>query len=553
MATLATLVVKLITDVTEFSTGLDKAAKKLTTSGKDMSALGDKLTRGVTAPIVAAGMAAVKFASDLDESRNKAAMVFGSMADDVKRMGATANQTLGMSENAALSYASTYGSILKNMGMTEQQTAGMSNKLVQLTADYASFHNLKPEETFEKIKSGLVGASIPLISLGKDLRVGAVEAYAMANGIGETGKALNTQELALARYGLLLSQSTDELGDFERTSGGMANTLRRLSATMEDTLAKFGEVILPLATDFLNALIPILQFFNELPTPVKQTSVQVLALAAALGPVLSIAGRGISAAGTIAGAFGAKGALAGAGAWIMGTLIPAIGGIGTAAGGAGAAIAGIAATVLPLVVAIGVLALVIKLFGKEAWGTVKMLGGIIDALVKITIARVQGLAPAVGKAIGDALRWVVGRAGDFYRAGQNLIAGLINGVVSFGSKLIEYIVRILQYSIDAVKNLLGIHSRSTVFADLGKNMMLGLETGVEQFSKRPIAATVNAVNGVKNTPVGVSAVRSGGVRSLSIGDIHIYGDLSASQRASLSDAIEQQVINRITREIGGVS
>src|SRR5665648_812778 len=118
MATLAKLVVKLITDVTEFSKGMDTAVQKYAKIGKSMQSIGDSMTKGVTLPLLAAGTAAVKFASDLSETRNKTATVFGDMSDQVMEMGKNSAKAMGMSENASLGFASTFGAIEKNMGLT---------------------------------------------------------------------------------------------------------------------------------------------------------------------------------------------------------------------------------------------------------------------------------------------------------------------------------------------------------------------------------------------------------------------------------------------------
>lgn len=60
MTTLARLVVKLVTDVSEFEAGMKNATKKLDTIGKEISGIGDKLTVGMTLPLVAVGVG-IKF------------------------------------------------------------------------------------------------------------------------------------------------------------------------------------------------------------------------------------------------------------------------------------------------------------------------------------------------------------------------------------------------------------------------------------------------------------------------------------------------------------
>lgn len=67
----------------------------------------------------------------------------------------------------------------------------------------------------------------------------------------------------------------------------------------------------------------------------------------------------------------------------------------------------------------------------------------------------------------------------FTDIGQNGIQGFLNGM---GSLLADIGSWIQQHMIDplvnAVKNMLGIHSPSTVFADIGRNLVLGLLNGV---------------------------------------------------------------------------
>src|SRR4030067_2815215 len=162
MSTLARLVVKLVTDITEFTSGLDTANKKLSTAGKSMQRVGDTMTLGVTLPLVAAGVAAIKFASDLDETRNKTAVVFGDMAQDVFDLADGRARAMGMSENAALSAASTFGNLFTSMGVGREQAADMSTGLVQLAADLASFNNLDPSEVFIKLQSGMGGQGEPM-------------------------------------------------------------------------------------------------------------------------------------------------------------------------------------------------------------------------------------------------------------------------------------------------------------------------------------------------------------------------------------------------------
>ena len=97
MTTLATLIVSLIGDTSEFEQAMDKAGKKVSDVGQKMISAGGMLTAGLTLPLIALGVVAVNAASDLNESMNKVNVVFGDSAQAVIDFSSTAATNLGMS------------------------------------------------------------------------------------------------------------------------------------------------------------------------------------------------------------------------------------------------------------------------------------------------------------------------------------------------------------------------------------------------------------------------------------------------------------------------
>lgn len=544
MTTLAKLVVKLITDVSEFEAGMKNAAKKMDKIGQTMTSIGTGMTVGLTLPLLAVGAASIKMASDLNESMNKVDVVFGDSAGVVRDFSKTSAKSLGMSQNAALTAMGTFGNLFTSMGMGKDKAADMSTNLTQLAADLASFNNLDPSEVFQKLQSGMVGETEPLRALGINLMESTVKAKAMEMGLGDASGALTDQEKILARYAIIMDQTKNAQGDFARTSDGMANSARILKAEFENTLATFGQTLLPTATAFMQALIPILEFFNNLPAPVKTAIVYFLMFVAALGPIIAVVGKIISAGSAIAAAFGTGGALAGAGTFITATLLPALGAIGTVI--TGTILPAIAAIALPVVAVIAAFVLLyatIKIFGPQALETIKTIGKIFALLPQLIGIELQKIGPAVVGALRNAAIWVIGRATDFYRAGQALITGLINGIISYATYVVQVVMKVVQSVIDAVKKMLGIHSPSSVFTAYGQNMMLGLERGIDQFSAKPVLATVQATGAAASA---AAAIQPGGNgRSLSVGPIVINGDLSSSQKERLKAEMQTMFVQLI--------
>lgn len=220
-------------------------------------------------------------ASDLNETVSKSTVVFGKNAAAVQSWAKTSATSFGMSQNAALGAASSYGNLFVSLGLAADKSAVMSTKLVELAGDLASFNNIDPTVALDALRSGLVGETEPLRALGVNMNDATLRAQALKMGLDATTATLSPAVKAQAAYALILEQTTTAQGDFARTSDGLANQQRILNAQWADAEAALGQALLPAATDGVKVLNDMLGIFNALPTPVKTVTVGVLALGAA--------------------------------------------------------------------------------------------------------------------------------------------------------------------------------------------------------------------------------------------------------------------------------
>jgi len=209
-------------------------------------------------------MDSIDAASDLAESQNKVSVVFGKSAGAVRDFGEDAAGSLGMSENAAISAAATFGQFFDAAGLSEKASADMSLELVGLAADLASFNNLDPSVTLEKLRAGLAGETEPLRTVGVFLNEASVQAKAAELGLGGVHGELSEGEKIQARYALILEQTEKAQGDFARTSDGLANKQRILNAELENTKAAFGEKLIPVQQKATETGIDLLDVVNLL-------------------------------------------------------------------------------------------------------------------------------------------------------------------------------------------------------------------------------------------------------------------------------------------------
>lgn len=193
-------------------------------------------------------------ASDLAEAMSKAEVIFGDSTDTVRDFAETAARSFGLSERAAYDATGQFGNLFKTMGMTEQSAADMSIDITKLAADLASFHNIGIEDALLKLRSGLVGEAEPMRQLGVLLNEATVKAKGLEMGLGDANGKMTEAEKVMARYALIMEQTGDAQGDFERTSGGLANQQRILAAQMENLQATIGEQLLPIMVEFAQVL-----------------------------------------------------------------------------------------------------------------------------------------------------------------------------------------------------------------------------------------------------------------------------------------------------------
>ena len=111
-----------------------------------------------------------------------------------------------------------------------------------------------------------------------------------------------------------------------------------------------------------------------------------------------------------------------------------------------------------------------------------------------TVTEFAGKAKeAIGNAFSTAGTWL-------YTHGSNLINGLYNGAKNVISTVGTWLkTNISDPIIDGVKNLFGIHSPSTVFAEIGGYLMSGLKQGISD----RIGSVIDTFTNIKDTVTGV--------------------------------------------------
>jgi len=95
--------------------------------------------------------------------------------------------------------------------------------------------------------------------------------------------------------------------------------------------------------------------------------------------------------------------------------------------------------------------------------------GIISAIPQL-VAQLPAIGAAILGALGEIPGMVIG-------VGKSIVEGLWSGISSMAGWVKEKVTGFASGIVDGIKGFLGIHSPSTVFAEIGDNMALGLGGG----------------------------------------------------------------------------
>ncbi len=222
-----------------------------------LTGVGFAVGRGINDVItggIKAALSSISLASDLNETTSAVTQVFGpDAAQGIVAFSKTADKALAQTQQQALLGAQTFGVFGKAAGLQGSKLVGFSTGLVQLAGDLASFYNTTPDDAITAITAGLRGESEPLRQYGVLLDDASLRQEALRLRIVKTTKdALTPQQRVLAAQSLIMKQTTIAQGDFQRTSGGLANSQRILSAEIANTQAQLGTFLLPAFTSFVH-------------------------------------------------------------------------------------------------------------------------------------------------------------------------------------------------------------------------------------------------------------------------------------------------------------
>lgn len=492
--------------------GVSGWEKLASTGGKAALAVG----AAAGAAAVALGKEVVTQFSELEQNLGGSEAVFGEYANEIQKTGEDAYKNLGLSQSEYLATANKMGALFQGAGIEQQESLNLTTEAMQRAADMASVMGIDQASAMEAVTGAAKGNYTMMDNLGVKMDDTSVKAYAMANGFsGAWAEASNSEK---ARYAMqMFFETTSQYaGNFARES---EQTISGSIGMMEAALSSFTAGLGNPDADMQNLTQNLIDSFGAVVDNIKPVLENVVkALPEAIEGILPVLDDLLpSIITTIINIFSqiAKAAIN-----LIPELIPTIVESGTQlifalVEGISEAIPEIipaaiesvltfvdaildnidvlvdAALAIMVGLANGIIDALPKLIEKIPEIVEKIVSAIIDnapefasAAISIIAALAVGIVksiPEVLDAIGElvlaAIKAISKLPEMMVDIGANIVKGIWEGIKSMAKWAKDKVSDFANGLVDGVKNVLGIHSPSKVFAGIGGYMAEGLGNG----------------------------------------------------------------------------
>lgn len=274
------LLAKIGVDTKSLSKGLDSAESKV--NKFKSSALGafTKVAGGLAA--IGLGKQIISLSMSAEETASKFDEVLGPSADRINEKIGELKNTIPATREELQNSIATITSIAKAFGMSDEAAANFSLGMTKVSADLASFHNMNPDEVFDKMAAAITGEFEPLKRLGIVINEARLKQEALNLGIGNGKDALNAQQKAITVQNIVLKDMGAALGNAALTSESAANQTKFLKAKVTELGTELGDNLRPIVIKVLAALNVLTEFIRDNADTVVNVTKKLVAYIAAL-------------------------------------------------------------------------------------------------------------------------------------------------------------------------------------------------------------------------------------------------------------------------------
>ena len=193
----------------------------------------------------------IGLASSLEEETAKFETVFKELADPAAQWAEDYADSVGRSIVDTKSALASSQSLFVGFGATREQAFEFAKSIQQVGTDLASMNNLADTDVLNSMRSALVGNHEAARAFDVVLTEANLQLRAQRLGLRGNFRDLDPLTKSQVRFAEIVSQSTDAIGDAERTQGSYTNQLKRFRGSIKDIVSEEGLNLLGFFTDLL--------------------------------------------------------------------------------------------------------------------------------------------------------------------------------------------------------------------------------------------------------------------------------------------------------------
>ncbi|MEE0050352.1 MAG: hypothetical protein UEX99_02375 [Acutalibacteraceae bacterium] len=492
---------------TYFRKGASEAGDSLEEAGKKSIKFGDLIKAHVISDIIVNGLKSVASAcksiakgvfdfvkesvagfGELEQNLGGSAAVFGSYADAVVEKSKEAYKNMGVAQSEYLATANKMGSLFQGSGLSQQRSLELTTKAMQRATDVASVMGIDTSQALESIAGAAKGNFTMMDNLGVAMNATTLQAYAAGKGINFVwNKASNAEKAELAMQ-MFFEKTEQYAGNFAReaesTLTGSIGMAKSALQTLKENLGNSEADLKPMIMNLLNSVKAVVR--NAAPVVQNVTN-------AILEQTPSLLNAGAQMVNSLLDG-------------LVSNLAPILSG---AVDVVFTLVDGIVANLDPIMQA--AVTLIVVLVGALADNIDKVIDAaftLVDSLVN-ALLQDDNLSKILNSAVRLVIEISTGLIANVPRlipAAFQLIGGIVKGLWDNKGLVVDAIVKVCKAMLEGFKNFFGIHSPSTVFAGLGKNLLEGLWNGIKNMKDwliRKIKSLGSAVTDAMKSVLGI--------------------------------------------------
>lgn len=282
------LVVRVSADINDFTRNLKKMTGDVTKAADTIGNIGKKMTLGITVPAALAAFALAKMGAENEQVGRKMQRVFGDNADSAQAFIDTIMKSVPETGTELQKMAINLTEVGDDLGFAAKQSQQFSEGVLTIAARIATTKMVPFAEAVDAVQKSMMGQTKGLKQLGIVLSETDIKNEAYRLGLIKSGQQLNAHGTALAAYSLMLAKTNKMTSEAGVTQQDLATKMAFVKRDFSELADATSNLVLPALSLLVDGLRMLVDMLTSIPEGVRTVILLVIALAAAIGPLLIV-------------------------------------------------------------------------------------------------------------------------------------------------------------------------------------------------------------------------------------------------------------------------